>query len=384
MAFNKVNSDIIEAMKVYSENRPYKWSFLNEEFTDIKSWKSEVQPKLIELLCYDPPKAELEVEVREIKEKDGLIYEEITYNSSQCSRIPATVIKPANALGKLPAVVALHCHSGYFYHGRHKITNSLDNPHEALVAIRQKMYEGVLWADELARRGYVVIAADAPYFGERKMTPDKMSEKALKDIAVPDLSGGETVEYITKYNKMLSNYEPTYNKHVMIAGATMTGMLAFDDRAAVDYLFTRDDVNTKKIACAGLSCGGYRSMFLAGTDPRIKCAVVTGWCPSMDVFLDKEYTIVHSFISYVTGLRNFLDYPDVCSLLMPGALFLQQCRLDNLYTEESMKKACEKAAGVFNKAGLSDKYEYKFYENKHELNKGMQKDMFDFIDKNLK
>lgn len=384
MAFKNVNHDIIEAMKVYTENRPYKWSFLNEEFSDSSKWKSEVQPKFTELLCYNPPKAELDVEVREVKEKDGLIYEEITYNSSRCSRIPATVIKPANITGKLPAVVALHCHSGYFYHGRHKITNFLDDPHEALVAIRQKMYEGVTWADELARRGYVVIAPDAPYFGERKMTYENMSRKSIKDIEKPDFSNGETVEYIAQYNKMLSRYEHSYNKHMIIAGATMSGMTAFDDRAAVSYLYTRDDVDTDRIGCAGLSYGGQRSMFMAGTDDRLKCAAVAGWCPTMDTFLDKEREIVHTYTSYITGLRNVLDFPDVCSLIMPGALFLLQCRFDNLYEEDNMKKSCEKLAAVFNKANLSDKYSYKFYDNGHELNKKMQKDMFEFIDKNLK
>jgi dienelactone hydrolase len=81
----------------------------------------------------------------------------------------ALLLKPAGATGKLPAVLALHDHGGNKYFGTRKITRTTNDPHPLMITHQNQYYGGVAWANELARRGYVVLVPDAFTFGSRRV-----------------------------------------------------------------------------------------------------------------------------------------------------------------------------------------------------------------------
>ena len=58
-------------------------------------------------------------------------------------------------------------------------------------------------------------------------------------------------------------------KYLAFAGQSWTGLNLKNDKKAIDYLLTRDDVDPDRIGCVGLSLGGFRSLMLAGMDERI-------------------------------------------------------------------------------------------------------------------
>ncbi|MFC1635946.1 alpha/beta hydrolase family protein [Planctomycetota bacterium] len=47
-----------------------------------------------------------------------------------------------------------------------------------------------------------------------------------------------------------------------------------DNRQVLDYLVEREEVDTNKLGCIGLSLGGIRASMLAGVDERLKCIVI--------------------------------------------------------------------------------------------------------------
>lgn len=47
-----------------------------------------------------------------------------------------------------------------------------------------------------------------------------------------------------------------------------------DNRQVLDYLVQREEVDSDKLGCLGLSLGGIRASILAGVDERLKCAVI--------------------------------------------------------------------------------------------------------------
>ena len=62
--------------------------------------------------------------------------------------------RPAD--GPLPAVLALHGHDGVKYYGKEKIADTDVPPTAEVQSLRDELYEGRAYANDLAARGYVV------------------------------------------------------------------------------------------------------------------------------------------------------------------------------------------------------------------------------------
>ena len=189
--------------------------------------------------------------------------------------------------------------------------------------------------------------------------------------------------YIPAFNEACSGFEAMLLKYICVAGCTWPGILFHDDRKCADYLLSRNDVDTSRIGCCGLSIGGYRSAFLAALDARIKCGVVTDWMPTMDSLLDNKLAI-HTYMVYVPLLARYMDLPDVVSLATPNAIMVQQCTKDPLYHLYGMVDAVKHIQNVYETIGCPDQFKGVFYDTNHQFNVQMQEDAFTWFDEKLK
>lgn len=371
-----------EFLNGYYRSGTQKLSYLSGKWADFEQWKVIAKAKVFQLLSYFPEEASLEAQTLEIKNREGYRQEEIEFNTAKNVRIKGTLLVP-DGEGKYPAIVALHDHSGFYYYGREKIVEQEDEP-EILKKFKQESYSGRSWANEAAKRGYVVLCIDGFYFGSRKYDLEQMAEEIIRPYTArlesnPAGSDG----YIELVNVICGELEYLLVKHIFMSGATWPGILFHDDRKSVDYLLTRKEVDKDRIGCCGLSLGGFRSAHLAALDPRIKCCSAAGWMPTFGSLLFNNLRY-HTYMVYVPGLPAHMDLPDVASLTAPNPLFIQQCSRDGLYNMEGMQKACVKIGDVYAKLGISERFTSKFYDNKHEFNLQMQEDAFDWLDRWLK
>ena len=90
---------------------------------------------------------------------DGLEVEELSWQLPYGRATQAILLKPEGATGPLPAVLGLHDHGGNKYFGRRKITRTGEQ-HPLMVAHQENYYSGRAWANELAKRGFVVLVPD--------------------------------------------------------------------------------------------------------------------------------------------------------------------------------------------------------------------------------
>jgi dienelactone hydrolase len=133
--------------------------------------------------------------------------------------VPGILIKSADAVGRRPVVIALHGTGG-----------SKQN----MIALCRK----------LAERGFVAVAIDGRYHGERKTGK---GQNDYNDAIVHAWHG--------------SGEHPFYYDTV------------WDVMRLVDYLQTRDDVDPARIGLIGISKGGIETYFAAAADQRIAVAV---------------------------------------------------------------------------------------------------------------
>lgn len=355
-------------------------SYRRNEFSNLASWKQAAKNRLTERLAIPDAGGLPKVTIHKQYVYDGLQVEELSWQLPYGRSTEAILLKPLNAKGKLPGILAFHDHGGNKYFGTRKITKTSDAQHPLMKEHQQEYYEGLAWANEVAKKGYVVLVADAfPFASRRVMLQDvpEFLRKGLND------SDPENIANIKAYNEWASDHEHIMAKSLFCAGTTWPAIFYGEDKKALDILCARNDVDTMRIGCAGLSGGGMRTVFMAGQDERIKCAVCVGFMTTWkDFMLNKSFT--HTWMVYVPLLPNELDFPEILGLRVPLPTLVLNDEQDDLYTIDEMKAADNILSEIYKKANAADKYKCSYYPGPHKFDKAMQAEAFDWFDKWLK
>jgi dienelactone hydrolase len=365
--------------------KPPLLSYRNPGWSDLNTWKKVALAKATELVS-SPEIARNPVASVDKKYKyDGLDIEEISWQLPFGERTQAILVKPAGANGPLPGILGLHDHGGNKYFGKRKITKTSDDQHPMIVRHQSHYYDGFAWANELAKRGYVVLVPDSFAFASRRVMIKDMAEIPWGHCATKGMTDVdyEQQDSIDAYNRWASEHEHILSKSLFCAGTTWPGVFLAEDRAALDVLGARADVDAERLGCAGLSGGGLRTVYLGGFDQRIKCAVAVGFMTTwQDFLLNKAYT--HTWMTYAPVLPKYLEFPEILGLRAPLPTMTLNNNQDYLFTRSEMKKADEILTEVFSKAGARDNYKGGFYDGPHKFDTQMQTDAFDWFDQWLK
>lgn len=357
-----------------------KFSFRNNKYTDLNVWQKVAKNQVIERMAIPDITGLPNVKVVETLTYDGLYIEKLTWQLPYGRPTEAILLKPLNAKGKLPAVLGFHDHAGDKYFGTKKITKTSDNQHPFMKQAQQNYYGGAAWANELAKRGYVVLVSDAFAFGSRRVMMEDIPEYNREGLTDKD---PENPENIKAYNAWANHHEQTMSRSLFSAGTTWTGVFYAEDKKALDILCAREDVDNQRVGCCGLSGGGLRTVFMGGLDARIKCAVPVGFMTTWNDFaLNKSFT--HTWMTYVPLLPNELDFPEILGLRTPLPTLVLNDTNDNLFTLSEMEKASDILKEIYKKAGAEDKYKCTFHPGPHKFDRKMQAEAFDWFDKWLK
>jgi dienelactone hydrolase len=172
------------------------------------------------LKLIDRPRVALDATVADPKPDGALQQFRFSFASDTSSRVPGIVLKPTSSTGKMPVVIALHGTGG--------------NKESELPLMR-----------DLAAKGFIAVAMDARYHGERT--------KAGKGSA--------------EYQDAILRAFREQREHPFFYDTV------WDVMRLIDYLGTRDDVDATRIGLFGVSKGGIETYLAAAVDPRIACAV---------------------------------------------------------------------------------------------------------------
>ncbi len=355
-------------------------SFRRAEFKDLDTWRARARRRYTEALLQPDsggvPKAGIQHHIS----FDGLAIEQMFWQLPYGPPTEALVLKPEGATGRLPAVLGLHDHGGNKYFGVRKITRINKDPHPLIVKHQDQYYGGAAWANELAKRGYVVLVHDAFTFGSRRVRLADVPA-SIRGNAVE--VNPESPEEIQRYNNFAAQHEHIMAKSLFSAGTTWPGVFIGEDQRALDYLCSRPDVDTSRIGVCGLSGGGLRTVYLTGLDARIRCSCCVGMMTTWrDYLLNKSAN--HTWMVYIPGLPRDLDYPEIFDLNAPNPLMVLNNHEDALFTVPEMQRADSILASVYRKAGHSDRYRMSFHPGPHKFDRNMQTEAFAWFDRWLK
>ena len=356
---------------------PPRMSFRQPMFQNVEAWRPAARARFRDLLLGPGPALTPSAVVQHQMQFDGLDIEHLQWQLPFGPPTEALIMKPAGARGKLPAVVGLHDHGGNKYFGLRKITRMSKDPHPLMIKHQERYYSGLAWANELARRGYVVLVHDTFTFGSRRMRLADLPGNIRSNLVE---ANPEAEDEIQRYNTFASGHEHLIAKSLFSAGMTWPGVFVYDDQRAVDYLASRADVDATRIGCCGLSGGGLRTVMLTGADERIRCSCCVGMMTTWrDYLLNKSHT--HTWMCYVPGLPRDLDYPEILGLAAPNPVLVLNNRQDALFTMPEMERADRILTDVYKKAGAPDRYKASFHDGPHKFDAAMQKEAFAWFDR---
>jgi dienelactone hydrolase len=397
--------------------RRHEYSFLDARWKDVAVWSREARALFAGFALAPALGAPgsgagaARLVGREIV--DGLVVEELEWSLPFGPATRACFLKPAKASGRLPGVLALHDHGGEKHFGKGKIADGIPGAetgsggegkdearlHPLLKESRDRYYGGRAWANELAARGYGVLVHDIFPFGSRKILAsglpahvvERMTRRPqeLRELMPEDLAPGRrvteldvpepgSVDEIRRYDAFAGQHESTIAKSLFCAGTSWPGLVLAEDRAALDYLLSRDDIDPERIGCGGLSGGGQRTNYLAGTDSRIRCSVTAGFMTTWaDLALNTAYT--HTWMIYLPGLPRFMDYPDILAMRAPLPALVLATRQDPLFTPAEVARAESVLEETWRKAGAAGRFRMSWHEGGHKFDAAMQEEAFEWF-----
>lgn len=338
---------------------PLAWGKAEEK--DFAKWKAQARHVLAECMqnLQPAPKA-YAMEVTDREQRDGYEARKIRFNLSEWSRVPAYLLVPEGE-GPFPAIVLLHDHGAHFSIGKEKMVRPFYVAPEVMEDADQwasQCYDGQYVGDYLARHGYVVLAVDALFWGERGRK-EGTSYDAQQALA--------------------SNF--------LQMGASWGAFINVDDMRSAEFLASLPFVDKERVGSLGFSMGAYRSWMLAALTDVVRASASICWMNTTEHLMtltNNQNKGGSAYAMLIPALRRYLDYPHVASIACPKPTLFFNGTQDKLFPIEGVKDAYQEMEAVWKSQGASDRLVTKLWDEKHFFNKEMQKETLEFFDRWLK
>jgi dienelactone hydrolase len=297
---------------------------------------AEAKAAFLKLL--DRPKVKLDVLDNPSTDRDGVIEKTLTFASEKNQRVPVLVIRPTYEAGKperRPTVILLHGTGGTKESQRS-------------------------WMVEFAKLGFVAVAIDARYHGDR--------------------AGGKkgSEAYVEAITKAWQTPAKQPHEHPWFYDT------CWDLWRLLDYLETRADVDMKRVGMIGTSMGGIQTWLAASCDDRVAAAAPLIAVQSLKWSLENEKwqgranTIKATHLAaakdlgekevnskvcrelwakIVPGITTDFDCPNMLPLFAGRPLFIANGELDPNCPIEGAKIALQSVEKAYRASDAKDKLE---------------------------
>lgn len=363
----------VEAEKAYAgyevqDNMPSFYEQLKQSLTypmawgnspekDFSKWREEAREKLLECMDPAPPVVPYDMKVLATEKRKGYEVQKIVFNVSGYSRVPAYLLVPEGK-GPFPAVLLLHDHGAHFTIGKEKMVRPFGVSDVVMKDADnwcKICYDGQYVGDYLAENGYVVLALDALFWGER----------GRKEYA--------------RYDS-----QQALSANLLQMGMSWGGFIAWDDIRSAEFLASLPQVDKEKVGTMGFSMGAHRAwMTMAATDV-VKAGAAVCWMNTTDSLMtltNNQNKGGSAYAMLIPNIRRYMDYPHVASIACPKPMLFTNGLKDKLFPVEEVKAAYETMHKVWDGQGAGEHLQTKFYDLPHFCSKEIQQTILEFFNR---
>lgn len=276
------------------------------------------------------PTVDCELEPRKVGEfqRDGYRVEKILLQTRPGIWMTANAYVPDRP-GKLPAILHVHGHWA----------GAKQDP------VVQSRCIGC------AKLGFFVLSVDAFGAGERGISP-KLGEYHGEMTAAT----------------------------LLPIGLPLSGLQAYENKRAVDYMTTRPEVDPQRIGITGASGGGNQTMYAGAIDERFQCVVPTCSVGTYQSYLNAACCQCE----VVPGAFRFTEEGDVLGLAANRGLMVTSATQDAFqFSVGEAKKSFQRVeliANLYSSAGVK----HTIIESPHAYNQPMREAMYGWMTRHLK
>ena len=327
----------------------------------FQKWKRQAREVVMECMQNLPPApAVYDLQVEASERREGYEARKVWFNVSEWCRVPAYLLVP-DGEGPFPAMLMLHDHGAHFSIGKEKMVRPFGVSKEILADAddwAHRCYDDLYTGDYFARQGYVVLAVDALFWGERGRK--------------------EGVNYDAQ-QALASNF--------LQMGGSWGAFINIDDVRSAEFLASLPFVDSRRVGCLGFSMGAYRSWMCAALTDVIAASASVCWINTTEHLMtltNNQNKGGSAYSMLIPQLRRYLDYPHVASLACPKpSLFFNGTR-DKLFPVEGVEDAYQQMRQVWQSQEAEERLVTRLWDEKHFFSRAMQEATLQFFDRWLK
>ena len=304
----------------------------------VEDWK-RLRPKLKEDYFYMlglwpmPEKTPLEVKITGTLQGDGYVVDMLHYQSQPRLYVTANLYRPKSIDEgqRLPAVLYVCGHSSRGRNGNKTAFQS----------------HGI-W---FARHGYICLILDTLQLGE-----------------------------------IAAIHHGTYREGRWwwhSRGYTPAGVECFNGIRGIDYLLSRPDVDSERIAVTGISGGGAATFWIAAADERVKVAVPVSGMADLMSYVPNRVINGHCDCMF---LYNTFQWPwtYIAALVAPRALLFVNSDQDRIFPMDANRRVINRLEQVYSLYGASDFVDSVVSIGGHAYRQDIRQAAYRFINMHLK
>ncbi len=319
---------------VWSQSRydaaPLQMTFSAADRAEAERWQTELRAKVTELIGGLPERdAPLESQTLEVREFDGYRREKFVFQSQPGVFVLGYLLTPHDSAAPHATAICLPGHG----RGVDDIVGIDDQGGDRT----EKVGYSYDFAIQCVEHGMAAVAIEQVGFGCRR--GDQAKEDGLGASSCRPAAGA-----------------------ALLLGETMVAWRVFDMMRTIDWIETRDDLDSDRVGCMGISGGGTITTFGAALDTRIKAAFISGY---LNTFRDSILSISHCIDNYVPGILNWCEMYDVASLIAPRPLFVESGDKDNIFPVEASRASFAKVKQVYDVFGQPELAGHEVFDGEH-------------------
>jgi len=271
-----------------------------------------------------------------IEEHDSFVLEYLVLSLNGIEEVPAYFTRPKNSDAPHPTMLFSHSHGGLYHMGKFELLSPAPYGYP------------ISYAKTLSERGIACLAIDHWCFGERSGRAENATFKSM-----------------------------------LWKGQVMWGMMVYDSLRAIDYLVSRDDIDSTRIGATGISMGSTMSIWVSALDTRIKTCIDLCCLTDFDE-LEREGNLdAHGIFYYVPSLQKHFSMADINALIAPRPHLSTAGIYDDLTPVNGLKKIEKILSKVYDDMGAAGDFVLKTYPCGHLETRAMREDVLAFIDRTL-